>query len=48
MKLTKNMFKGFVRTEMKKISKNWKIKNCNIIISDEGLRLLEEKLNEKK
>jgi hypothetical protein len=48
MKLNRNLFKGMVKTEMKKISKNWKIKSHNIIISNEGLKLLAEKLTEKE
>lgn len=48
MKLTKNIFKGIVRTEMKKINKNWKLENSRIYISNEGLKLIAEKLTEKE
>ena len=47
-KLTKNLFKGIVRNEMKKINNKWEIKNSEIIVSKEGLKLIQEKLTENE
>lgn len=48
-KLTRNIFKGIVRTEMLKVNPDWKVRNDVFYISEEGLRMIEErKITEKE
>lgn len=43
MKLSKNLVKGLIRTEMLKVNPDWKIRNKVIFVSEEGLKMIEQK-----
>lgn len=49
MKLSKNLIKGIIRNEMLKVNPDWKIRNKVIFVSEEGLKMIEQKkISEKE